>query len=699
MTSHKVVACLLLLAAVSMAFNVSDYLYPQEQNASITYTNFTVNGTAYSLVAIGGTNSFLLQDGDPVTNQSVMDSVLYSYFVQKYSPSQSDVQTLLGTIQTFNLSRNDGYDFKNKEEYTCRDDVLLSTGKITVNGQPVVCRDNASCAQTAMLLFSVYGEGLNLGSASTLLQPLMDFTPVSLRMDDLLNNYTIMLNNLTQDNMGASLGYISNTSGELKPDALKIEHTIFRTPRLNDTADRAACNLVCYAICPSLQLDEGAAQSIHDQAAALYQKIGPLNNYQGVSAQVFNSTMDRTERLKTENLAVYYSDTFAPIALSGSAAIDVGNDALSHVMNNTLSAKLDQLKSLNTTIPQDISGRNFTTLDSDISLYQNLTALVTNSSAGMLAVYNSTKNAKNIENSLILVLQTKDLDPVSMKSLELLVNDSSDIDAQFRDGLTVAQLQAISANYSNLTSRGQLLLQSESDTPATRVLLLFRGFARRINTGIAEVAEKSSVPPSTIPQSPLVLGAFSALFFLSFGSIVLLIFIHIFSANRFRIPKTGHILGAAMLSVIMILLLFSVFMYLFLGKTSTDATLPEFLSEFGSKKTAAIVVDLRNASFSDTAAMQACASSLAGSFGEKNKTYSIYTLTPTSCTGTSPAGLNTSYNARDCQNSIDSADSSFVLSYTPSNQPPKFSVIYQNKAQINANLDYYQSCPLVALFS
>ncbi len=699
MTSHKAVACLLLLAAVSAAFNVSDYLYPQEQNSSIAYTNFSSGNSSYAIVKVNGSYAFLLQNGDPVTNQTQMDSILYTYFVQQYSPSQSDIQNLLSTIQTFNLSRNDGYDFKNKEEYTCRDDVLLSTGKITVNGQPVVCRDNASCTQNALLLFSVYGEGLNLGSADALVGPLMDFTPVSLRMDDLLNNYTVMLNNLNQTNMGPTLDYISNTSAELKPDAIKIEHTIFRTPRLNDSADRQACNLVCYAICPSLQLDENAAQSIHDQAVALDQKIGPLSNYQGVSDQIYNSTQMRMEHLKTENRAVYYPDQFAPIAATGGAAIALGDDALSHVQNNTLSGKLDQLKSLNTTIPQDISERNFTTMDGDISTYQNLTALVSNSSTAMLAVYNDTKNAKNIENSLILVLQTKDLDPVSAKSLELLVNDSSDIDAQFRDGLTVAQLQSISANYSNLTSRAQLLLQSESDTPATRVLLLFRGFARRINTGIAEVAEKSSVSPSTIPQTPLVLGAFSALFFLSFGSIVLLIFLHIFSASRFRIPKTGHILGAAMLSIIMILLLFSVFMYLFLGKTSTDATLPEFLSEFNSKKTAAIVVDLRNASSSSTAAMEACAGSLASSFGAKNKTYSIYTLTPTSCTSTSQQGTNASYNARDCQSSINAADSSFVLGYAPSNQAPRFSVIYQNKAQINANLDYYQSCPLVALFS
>jgi hypothetical protein len=53
----------------------------------------------------------------------------------------------------------------------------------------------------------------------------------------------------------------------------------------------------------------------------------------------------------------------------------------------------------------------------------------------------------------------------------------------------------------------------------------------------------------------------------------------------------------------------------------------------------------------------------------------------------------------DCLDDVDGADSSFVLGYSSKNEPPKFSVIYRNRAEINANLDYYESCPLMALFS
>ncbi|MEW6722762.1 MAG: hypothetical protein AB1324_05870, partial [Candidatus Micrarchaeota archaeon] len=187
--------------------------------------------------------------------------------------------------------------------------------------------------------------------------------------------------------------------------------------------------------------------------------------------------------------------------------------------------------------------------------------------------------------------------------------------------------------------------------------------------------------------------------FLAGASAVIIFFLYIISTVRFTIPKTTHILGAAFLTLIVLLLVFTVFMYLFLNKTSTDATLPEYLADLDSKNSTSIVMDLRDASFSDVQAIRSCAGSLAGSLEERNKTWNMYTLTPNTCTETDAAGKNASFTSDECLNRIDEAESAFILSYSPTNEPPKFSVIYQNRAEIQANLDYYESCPLVALLS
>jgi hypothetical protein len=147
------------------------------------------------------------------------------------------------------------------------------------------------------------------------------------------------------------------------------------------------------------------------------------------------------------------------------------------------------------------------------------------------------------------------------------------------------------------------------------------------------------------------------------------------------------------------LLAFSFFMYLFLGKTSTDATLTEFLADFNSKNETAIVVDLRNTSYSDSLAMGSCASDLADTFGEKGKSWTMYTVTSNTCTKSDSLGSNTTLSVDDCLERAENETSLFRLEYSASNEPPRFSVIYENKAEIRANLDYYDSCPLVALFN
>ncbi len=700
MTSHKCAAALLVLIGLLSAFNLTDYLLPEEQNATVSYTNFTMNGTAYSIVQLDGQDTFLLKNGEPMSNQTRINSVLYSYYMRSYYPNSTEISGLESAIKKFNDSRNDGYDFKGKEEYVCRDDVLLSNGKVTVSGQPVRCIDNETCQKNALLLFSAYGQGLGLGSPSAFIEPLTTFTPYSLKIDWLLGNYSEKLKTLNESNVAQVMEYIKNTSGELKNLSLQIEDTVFRTPRLNDTDDRDDCYLKCWSICPSFDLDQSAAQDIKTRADAIWTKLAPLSNLANASAELYNRTVTRTEHVRTVNMATYYSDIFAGINDSGGVTIANAQEALKHVQNRTLTDKLDSLKSLHTTIPEDILSHNFTNLDEDIASYESLSDEIDSGSAFLMKEYNETLEAKNLENSLLIILQSKDLDPVSMQTLERIQNQTSDLDAQFRDGLTIAQLDDLESNYTSLAEQEQNLLKSESDTPATRVLLLFRGFARRVNTGIAHVAEETSlIPPNNIPQSPTTLGLFSLVAFLSFSSIVMLFFLYIFSTYRFTIPKSAHILFASFLTIVALLFVFCLMMYLYLGKTSTDASLPEFLYDLESRNSSAILVDLRNASFSDAIAMQSCGNNLASSLGDNNKSWAMYVLTPNTCTKTDSAGGNYSLTSSECLDGIQDSESSFLLGYSQKNEPPKFSVIYQNRAEINANLDYYQSCPLVALFS
>ncbi len=700
MDSRKSAILLLLLVSLVSAFDATQYLYPTEEDVTISYTNFTIAKDTYSIVSIEGEETFLLKKGEPMSDKKKIEEVLYAYYSDKYYPTDEEIEELRDLIRQFNESRNDGYDWKNKEEYLCRNEILFANGKITMNGKPVKCIDEESCEQNAMLLFAAYGDGLGLGSVEPLYDAIYEFAPASFAMDWLLGNYTQMLNNLTEDNIVETIDYIKDTADDLKKYSETVEKTIFRTPRLDDEDDRDDCYLRCFAICPSFDLDQSAAQDLKEAAQDLSDKIEPLADYVDLASEIYERSVARINYATTESAASRYADEFALLSESGNKTIILGKAATTRVLDTSLQGKVDQLETLHVSIPEDIEIRDFSTVEGDLNAYEDLIADITEKSAAVLEVYNQTRNAKNMANSLLVVLETKDLDPVSMTAFELLKNDTADLDAKFRDGLTVEELADLEQEYLDLIVGGKKLLRKESQMPATRVLVLFRGFARNVNEGIASVAQDTNViAPQEIPDnSMLILGLFSAVLFLSLASILLLLFLYVMTTSNFVIPKTSQIVAAAFVSLFVLLLGFSIFTYMFLTKTSSDATLTEFMADFDSKNSTAIVVDLTGTSYSDSVAMNACASSLADVLEDQNKSWTIYRITASSCIKSTPS-VEQTLSVSECWEMSDNEMSLFELGYSPSNEPPKFSVIYENKAQIRANLDYYDSCPLVALFS
>ena len=208
-----------------MAFDATDYFYSSESDVTVSYTNFTLNGSDYSIVSFNGQETFLLKDDEVVTTQSEIDDTLYSYFVKMHYPSDEEIDELYDLIEQFNESRNDGYNWKNKEEYLCRDEILFSNGKISISGEPVTCVDEESCERNALLLYAAYGEGLGLGSAEPLKEALLEFSPSSFAMDDILEDYVDKLDNLGEDSLVDTIDYIGSNIDDLRDYSEDVETT------------------------------------------------------------------------------------------------------------------------------------------------------------------------------------------------------------------------------------------------------------------------------------------------------------------------------------------------------------------------------------------------------------------------------------------------------------------------------------------
>ncbi len=699
MTPNRLLFLLLLLAGLFSAFNASEYLYPNENVSSISYLNFSINETNYSLVKIGGVDNLLLKSGEPVIDQAEMQSVLHTYYLQNYYPSAFEISELQTLIVQFNDSRNNGEGtFKNKEEYICRDDVLFSTGSKKL--PTIYCRDQASCEKNAAFLFSAFGQQWGLGSPTQILGPLKNFTLSSIGMDDILANMSSKLNNLDESNVADSISYVSSNVDTVKSYSLKIESSVFRLPIPGDKASITACVGVCWGICPPFDLDQSALDSLKTKSAALALKVAPLKNFVTASSDIYSKTKGRLDHIKTENAALYYSNVFKSLNVTGSSVIAMGDLAIKHVDAPQLIPKLNKLKSLQQTIPVDLSDKNVTNIESDLNDYKNATGDVQSLASYILSGYATALDAKNNATSLVMILESKDLDPIATKTFESLKTDEQDLDVQFHDGLTLDQFATLTDKYIAFSAQAEVLVQSEGETPAAWSLLKLRGLARRINTQIANViTTTAAMPKSDIPSNPLALGSFSFVIFLSLSACLTLLFIYLFATSQFNIPKSGTLFTAAYLAGIMMVLIFSVFLHLFLTKTANSATFTEYSADLALHNSTAIVVDLRNTSFSDASAMSACGLSLAQSFDEKNKTWSLYTVSSNGCTKkTSPFAASSNMNISDCIGEAQASESLINLEYSSASQPPKFSIIYHTEADLFGGSDYYESCPLTMLF-
>ena len=113
-------AFLLLLISLSLAFDATQYFYPTEEDVNVYYTNFSLNGYDYAIVTFNGQDTFLLKDDVPVSNEQEIKDTISQYYLEQFYPTDEELDTVRGLIDSYNESRNNGQKFKGKEEYVCK---------------------------------------------------------------------------------------------------------------------------------------------------------------------------------------------------------------------------------------------------------------------------------------------------------------------------------------------------------------------------------------------------------------------------------------------------------------------------------------------------------------------------------------------------------------------------------------------------
>jgi len=706
MRPSRIFLLLVLLITFSCAFDASDYLYSNETSASINSTDFTLNGSSYTLVSINGKESFLISNDEPVENSSLIENILHDYYLKAYYPSESEINDILGLLESYNDSRNDGNKFKNKEEYTCRE-VVFADGRVKSGKNPVACQpDLDNCNLSAMFLYSYLSSATGnppTGSWTDLVQPIKDFAFPSYYTDQIIINATKKINSSDAEDVYNGLKYLNSQVSNLETHASNIEETMFGWSWKENTQSWGI-DAQHWAICPPLDLDESILDDIKDDTASLMSKMSPYSKYQSVSSSVYASTTARLEYKSDSDNATYYNSIFLPLAENGSKVIAFSESALGKISNSTVSSDFSKLKSLHKSINSSIRNKNFSSLDFDLAEYERLIPIVNESVHEIYSIYNISLQAKNQADSLIFILDTKEVDPLTRGDIDQLKNKTIDMDVAFKSGLDANQYVSFAANYSNIVNDAKTILRKTRENPGSMMFLSFRSFARRVNDGLATFVESSDImePQEVTENKALTFGGFSFITLLSIGAICLLVFLAIIFRNNLLGTSIRYILVFLFVSAIFSLTAFSVFLFFYLERTSTDADVEEFLIDLDSKESVAVFVDLTSAPYGAKSPMINCGSELVQNYLAKNKSMTFYQLDTYGCSvqelknGTNSTS---SLSGSECIQSLEDQNSSIILNYSSSLERPRFSIIYTNRADIAADTSYYSSCPLEYIFS
>jgi hypothetical protein len=251
------------------------------------------------------------------------------------------------------------------------------------------------------------------------------------------------------------------------------------------------------------------------------------------------------------------------------------------------------------------------------------------------------------------------------------------------------------ANYSQILNESTVILESDTEVPASKATNILRSLSKKTNYGLLDFISQTHL--SVSPDYLFI--ALSILLFLGFSSLFALVFFYAVLSLRAISNQFRQVMMFVFIAVMVGLLFFSTTSFIFFKKTSTDSNVAEYLSDFNSKNSVAIVVD-GGSSAQISPSMLTCAQSISNSLTPLNKTVAIYSLKSDSCSISSSNG-NSSDTLLACNSSISRSDSKIFLKADSSGAlvDPVFSSIYDNHATYFGNAQYFNYCYPLNLYS
>ncbi len=689
-----------LLSFAFAAFNLSIYLYPSENETQVVFSNFTISDASYSIILSGQKPIFLLKNGEPLGNLNGISSVLGAYYKSTSYPASADLALLKNYTLTYNFSRNDGGRYPEKEEAICKQILLLNGIKYGTGY--IYCDSDEGCLKIAEVFYSAtYTKGVKKTiSFDDTLKLLKDFANSTNGNDNAITRMAYLLDHVNDTNLESSLKEIKSLIVDLRKYKAVIENTEFRTPTTEQGEVQRCIDDKCFALCPDLSFNKTALDSLDNGVSSLLSKSQPYISYKTISKIIFDSTNNRLLYRTDETKATKFSELFEPLALRADDTLQRADGAIAYLSNDSLIVRANSVRDLTEKINKSIQHRNFSTIEDDLQNYEQTMNEIDELIPAVLETYNKTLSFKQSADSTVFILDTKDLGSSDKRKLADLKNLLYAVDSSFSRGLNDEQTAELLSTYKNISQQASLLLKNYRGDIITTATSKFRAFARRVNSGLANLASTTNVvkPADFISNKLLYFGGFALITFLSLSSLAFLIFTKIYRSTS---PASGKFVKfgivATYILLVLGLLIFSAMLYIFLDKTALSADIEEFVYDFAQKNSSVIAIDVQGAPYGAIATMHSCANQLATNLESDNKSVTVYEFDSVSCTVKTSDGELISRSKNQCAAEVKNS-TSFIMRFSSVPEKPALTTTYDTKAYVSGDESYYKFCTFSDLF-
>ena len=247
-----------------------------------------------------------------------------------------------------------------------------------------------------------------------------------------------------------------------------------------------------------------------------------LKNYDLYSNLVFNETLNRISFSNNESAAKQYIAAFNSINSSSRELVRKNGQLLQLVDSPPLESTYNRYLSLSSSIPTQINSRNFTQIDSKLSEMQAASDDLVQLYQNISYSFELTKNASRDANKQILFLSSKDLDPSTSASLDLLKERVNSLNSRFGSKVPASSLGSMEANYSQLLNESTAILESDTEVPTSKATNLLRSLSKKTNYGLLDFISQTHM--NVAPDNLFII--LSVLLFLGFSSLFALIFFY-----------------------------------------------------------------------------------------------------------------------------------------------------------------------------